>query len=76
MTELDAKVKEWMVGIGFQDNTGAEVPNYQWSLQQFMKPSPIIQKLMNENREWSPLEDISLISPELAKLFYLLVKGG
>lgn len=76
MTELDNEVRRWMDKLGFQDNTTAKIPNYQFSLRQFMDPNPIIQEVAKDSREWDPLDDGSFITPELAKVFYLAYKKG
>ena len=75
-TKLDEEVREWMISLGFQDNTEAEFPNYSYSLQQYMEPNEIIEQVALDSPDWDPLEDVAFISPELAKLFYLASKQG
>lgn len=76
MTKLDEEVREWMLSLGFQDNTEAEMPNYTYSLGQFVEPNEIVQQVALDSPDWNPLDDVAFISPELAKLFYLACKKG
>lgn len=76
MTKLDEEVRQWMKSLGFQDNTGAQVPNYSYSmLNQYIDPNDIIRKVAEDSPDWDPMDDPILISPQLAKIFYL-ASGG
>lgn len=76
MTKLDEETREWMLSLGFQDNTEAELPNYNYSLSQFVEPNEIVRQVALDSPSWDPIDDCILISPELAKLFYLASKKG
>lgn len=59
-----------MQSLGFIDCTNAEIPHYRLDISAYMQPSENIRKAFN-NSGSDPLEDLSIISPEVAKLFYL-----
>ena len=66
----------WMQRLGFQSNVGAEIPNYRFSLQQFLgnKDTSELSKIITEIfPDWNPVEDVSIISPECAFYFLLIV---
>lgn len=71
---IKQEVSEWMQELGFQDNSEAEIPNYQLSLGAYMDPNPLIEKVERNNPNWDTIEDITMISPEVAELFYRVSK--
>lgn len=73
---LDEKVRDWMWSLGFEDNTDAEIPHYYMGLRCFVEPSNLVKVVAKDSQDWNPVDDASMISPECAKLFYLLAKKG
>lgn len=64
------EVRAWMESLGFQDNTKADIPNYVLSLKAFIAPCQVAREVYKHNKDWDPIKDISVISPEVAELFY------
>lgn len=67
---LKEETTKWMTSLGFQDNTEAEIPNFIFSLKQFIEPDNDLKKVAKENRDFDPLDE-SFISLGLAEYFYL-----
>lgn len=66
------EVSEWMQQLGFYDNTDAEIPNFRYGLGLLEKnPNPLIKIVEDEFPDWDWVDDITLISPQMAMLFYL-----
>lgn len=72
---LKSETAEWMKSMGFQDNSEAEIPNFIFSLKQYMEPDETIREIAKNNKDWDPLEEVSFISLQIAEFFYLKQKG-
>lgn len=70
---MEKEVKTWMSKLGFQDNTDAAIPNFYLNIETFMNPNLAMQQVAKKYPRWDPLDDISIISPQLAMYFYLLL---
>ncbi len=68
---LDKEVEKWMISLGFSSRIDAEIPNYILDFSQFVEPNELIKKVAKDCESWDLLDDITCISPEVAKLFYL-----
>lgn len=69
---LQTEVQRWMESIGFQANLDAEKPNYILSISALVDPSDIVKTVAFEHRDWDTLDDLTMITPECAELFYRL----
>ena len=69
--ERQKEVSEWMQKLGFQDNSSANVPNFRSSLRQYVSPDHLMRIVAREYPDWNPVDDYSMISPQIAMLFYL-----
>lgn len=70
---LKSETAEWMKSMGFQDNSEAEIPNFIFSLKQFIEPDETIQEIAKNHKDWGPLEEW-YISLQTAEFFYLKQK--
>lgn len=61
---------KWMTGLGFQDNSEAEIPNFTFSMEQFIEPDEDIVEIIKDNPKWDVLDE-GFIGLELAEYFYL-----
>lgn len=61
---------KWMTGLGFQDNSEAEIPNFTFSIKQFIEPDEDIVEIIKDNPKWDVLDE-GFINLELAEYFYL-----
>lgn len=71
---LDKEVKEWMISLGFSSRIDTEEPKYILDFSQAVQPNELVRKVAKDCESWDLLEDITCISPEVAKLFYLKFK--
>lgn len=70
--ERQKEVSEWMRSLGFNDNRDAEIPNFQCGgLQTALSPNPLAKIVAQEYPDWDPIDDITIVSPQCAMLFYL-----
>lgn len=70
---LKSETAEWMKSMGFQDNSEAEIPNFIFSLKQFIEPDETLQEIAKNHKDWDPLEEW-YISLQTAEFFYLKQK--
>lgn len=70
---LKSETAKWMKSMGFQDNSKAEIPNFIFSLKQFIEPDETMQEIVKNHKDWDPLEEW-YISLQVAEFFYLKQK--
>lgn len=70
---LKSETVEWMKSMGFQDNSEAEIPNFIFSLKQFIEPDKTLCEIAKNHKDWDPLEEWC-ISLQVAEFFYLKQK--
>lgn len=72
---MEEEVSAWMKRIGFRDNSTAETSIFR--VDPFASLPPIVTEVLQKyHPNWGRIEDLTLITPEIAMLFYILVGGA